>query len=59
MAFAILLYVVFTLLSITGTFLVVDHFRTRRLAVVLTLVVLALYAGLAAALVELFRGSGL
>ena len=59
MTFASILYVLFALLSAGGMFWVVDHFRTRQLAVVYALIVLLLFAALGVALVVLFRAAGM
>ena len=46
MTFSAILYVLFALLSASGMFLVVDHFRGRGLAVAYALAVLILFAAL-------------
>jgi hypothetical protein len=58
MVLAVVLFVAFALLSAAGTFLVVDRFRSRRLAVVLTVVVLVGFIALAALLAAMFHAAG-
>ncbi len=59
MTFAAILYVLFALLSAGGLFLIVDHFRTRALAVVYALAVLLLFAALGVAMLVMLQISGL
>jgi drug/metabolite transporter superfamily protein YnfA len=58
MILAVVLFVTFALLTAAGTFLVVDRFRSRRLAVVLTVGVLICFVALAALLAAMFRAAG-
>jgi hypothetical protein len=58
MAFAVLLYVAFTFLSVVGTFLAVDHHQGRAAAVWTALGVLVFYIALAIGILLLLRSGG-
>lgn len=58
MAFAILLYVLFTFLSVAGGFLAVDHHQGRTAAVWTAIGVLVFYILLAIGLFLLLRSGG-
>ena len=50
-----ILFSLFALITMTGTFLITDHFRTRKMAVVATLLVAAFFAALGVGLIALVR----
>lgn len=54
-----ILYWLFTIITVVATFLITDHHRSRRLAVALTAICLALFIGLFFALQQLLRYLGL
>jgi hypothetical protein len=54
-----LLFMLFTAISIVGTFFIAQHFHSRRLAVILSLAVLAFYAVLYFALEAFMQWLGL
>jgi len=54
-----LLFMLFTAISIVGTFFIAHHFHSRRLAVILSLAVLAFYAVLYFALEAFMQWLGL
>lgn len=55
---ALLLYFLFTIVTVVGTFLIADRLHSRRLAVILALAVLLFFAVLFAAILALLRGAG-
>lgn len=54
-----LLFVLFTAISVMGTFFVVQHFHSRRLAIILSLAVLLFFAVLYLALEAFMQWLGL
>lgn len=54
-----LLFMLFTAISVVGTFLIAQHFHSRRMAVILSLAVLAFYAVLYFALEAFMQWLGL
>ncbi len=54
-----LLFMLFTAISVVGTFFIAQHFHSRRLAVILSLAVLAFYAVLYFALEAFMQWLGL
>jgi hypothetical protein len=54
-----LLFMLFTSISIVGTFFIAQHFHSRRLAIILSLAVLAFYAVLYFALEAFMQWLGL
>jgi drug/metabolite transporter superfamily protein YnfA len=55
---ALLLYFLFTLFTVVGTFLIADRLHSRRLAVILALAALVFSAALFVAILALLRGAG-
>ncbi|MGB5162015.1 MAG: hypothetical protein WBP10_01380 [Thermoanaerobaculia bacterium] len=54
-----LLFMLFTAISVVGTYFIAQHFHSRRLAVILSLAVLAFYAVLYFALEAFMQWLGL
>ena len=54
-----LLFMLFTAISVVGTYFIAQHFHSRRLAVLLSLAVLAFYAVLYLALEAFMQWLGL
>lgn len=54
-----LLFVLFTAISVVGTFFIAQHFHSRRLAIILSVAVLIFFAVLYFALEALMRWLGL
>lgn len=54
-----LLFMLFTAISVVGTFFIAQHFHSRRLAVILSLAVLAFYTVLYFALEAFMQWLGL
>jgi hypothetical protein len=54
-----LLFGLFTVISIAGTFLIAQHLHSRRLAILLSVALLIFFAGLYCALEALMRWLGL
>lgn len=48
-----LLFMLFTAISVVGTYFIAQHFHSRRLAVILSLAVLAFYAVLYLSLIHI------
>jgi drug/metabolite transporter superfamily protein YnfA len=55
---ALLLYFLFTVVTVVGTFLIADRLHSRRLAVILALAALVFFVALFAAILALLRGAG-
>ena len=55
---ALLLYFLFTIVTVVGTFLIADRLHSRRLAVILALAVLLFFSVLFAAILALLRDAG-
>lgn len=55
---ALLLYFLFAMVTVVGTFLIADQLHSRRLAVILALAVLVLFVALFVAILALLRGAG-
>lgn len=52
---ALLLYVLFTIVTVTGAFLIADRLHSRRLAIVISLAALLFFVALFAAILVLLR----
>jgi hypothetical protein len=55
---ALLLYFLFTIFTVVGTFLIADRLHSRRLAVILALAALVFFVALFVAILALLRGAG-
>jgi drug/metabolite transporter superfamily protein YnfA len=54
---ALLLYFLFTLVTVVGTFLIADRLHSRRLAVILALAALVFFVALFVAILALLRSA--
>ncbi|MGB6337010.1 MAG: hypothetical protein WBG96_15495 [Thermoanaerobaculia bacterium] len=54
---ALLLYFLFTIVTVVGAFLIADRLHSRRLAVVLALAALVLFVALFVAILALLRSA--
>jgi hypothetical protein len=56
---ALLLYFLFTIVTVVGTFLIADRLHSRRLAVILAIAALVFFVALFVAILALLRGAGM